>query len=322
MKYIISGIIALIVVASGAYYFITTTPSTDLDYQKLPTETPAPSSTTPEAPEVPTTESSPTEAPRTSEETAQSPTTILGSSVGGRSITAYHFGNGERELLLIGGIHGGYSWNTALLAYELIEWLQDDPTLVPSDVRVTIIPALNPDGLNAIVGTSERFTKAMVKGSESDRIAARFNTNGVDLNRNFDCEWQTSGTWQSRSVSGGDAPFSEPEAQALAAYVADHEPTMVIAWYSAAGGVYASACGGAPLPATLTLTKSFATAAGYTAHETFDYYEITGDMVNWFAKQEIPAISVLLSTHDSTEFSKNQTGVQAIINVLSESTND
>ena len=34
---------------------------------------------------------------------------VIGRSVGGYEITAYHFGDGENQLLFVGGIHGGYS---------------------------------------------------------------------------------------------------------------------------------------------------------------------------------------------------------------------
>jgi hypothetical protein len=200
----------------------------------------------------------------------------------------------------------------------MIDWLTKNPSTVPEGVTVTIIPTLNPDGLFKVTGKDGLFTEADVKGGETDRIAARFNNNNVDLNRNFDCEWNESGTWQNRTVSGGSAPFSEPETAALKAYVAKHEPAQVIAWYSAAGGVYASQCGETTLAATRSLTNRFAAAAGYSAHEEFDYYEITGDMMNWFAKLEIPAISVLLTTHDTTEFSKNKAGVEAVLKTLGE----
>ena len=72
------------------------------------------------------------------------------------------------------------------------------------------------------------------------------------------------------------------------------------------------------MTATKSLTNRFAAAAGYSAHEEFDYYEITGDMMNWFAKLEIPAISVLLTTHDETELSKNKAGIEAVIKTLEE----
>ena len=52
---------------------------------------------------------------------------------------------------------------------------------------------------------------------------------------------------------------------------------------------------------------------GYRAYEDFDFYEITGDMVNWLAKIKVPAISVLLANHQDTEWTKNQAGIKALL---------
>lgn len=251
--------------------------------------------------------------PATTTPAARGPETVIGTSAGGQAITAYHFGTGPVELLFIGGIHGGYSYNTTLVAYELIDHLQDNPDLVPANVTVTVIPAFNADGLMATVKTTDRFNQSAVPKDQNTRIAGRFNKNAVDLNRNFDCEWKPEGIWQSRKVSGGSAPFSEPEAAALRAYVEAHRPRAVVGWYSAAGGVYASNCGGGVSAETTALMNTFAEASGYNAYRTFDFYEITGDMMNWFAKEEIPAISVLLTTHEATEWEKNRAGIEAVI---------
>jgi hypothetical protein len=67
------------------------------------------------------------------------------------------------------------------------------------------------------------------------------------------------------------------------------------------------------LAETKTLTNLYAKASGYKAYEQFNFYEITGDMVNWLAKIDVPAISVLLTTHDGIEWSKNQAGVDAVL---------
>ena len=239
--------------------------------------------------------------------------TVIGKSVNGRDITAYHFGKGETEVLFVGGIHGGYEWNTVLVAYDLMDYLEKTPTAVPDDVRVTVIPALNPDGLFKVVGTDGKFTQADVPTGTNTTVAGRFNANTVDLNRNFDCDWQATGKWQNTNVSGGDKAFSEPESQAIRNYVDAHELSGVVVWYSAAGGVFASNCHGDVLSETQVLTTLYAKASGYPAHESFDFYAITGDMVNWFAKEKIPAISVLLTTHEDTEWTKNKAGVEAIL---------
>jgi hypothetical protein len=174
--------------------------------------------------------------------------TVLGTSVEGNEIKAFHYGDltADKELVLIAGVHGSYSRNTTLLARELMDYLEDNGDVVPDGYMATVIPLMNPDGF--------------MKSSRSESIEGRFNANDVDLNRNFDCQWNETSKWRSTDVSGGSAPFSEP---------------------------------------------------GYQAYETFDFYEITGDMVNWFAKNNIPAISVLLSGYEATEFAINKDGVEA-----------
>ncbi|MFA6273484.1 MAG: M14 family zinc carboxypeptidase [Candidatus Paceibacterota bacterium] len=242
--------------------------------------------------------------------------TIIGVSVEKRDIIAYHYGGVSTtttELIFVGDIHGGYSWNTALVAYELMDYLKANPDVIPANVRVTVIPVLNPDGLYKVIGTTSPFTSADVSSSQDTVIAGRFNANEVDLNRNFDCDWQTSGTWQSKTVSGGSKIFSEPESLALKNYVETNKPTSVVVWYSAAGGVYASNCHNGVSKETETLMKTYADASGYPAHASFDFYATTGDLTNWLAKINIPAISILLTNHTDTEWTKNKAGINALL---------
>ncbi len=299
-------VVVFIVLVMVAGVYLVTRPAT------VTVEMPAPTATT-STPAVDTPALPATTTPDTATTTVREPETVIGTSAGGEAITAYHFGTGPTELLFIGGIHGGYSYNTTLLAYELIDHLRDNPALVPANVTITVIPAFNADGLMATVKTTGLFNASAVPKEQAARITGRFNKNTVDLNRNFDCEWKADGTWQSRTVSGGSAPFSEPEAAALRDYVTAHRPSAVVGWYSAAGGVYASNCGKGVSAETTALMNAFAQASGYNAYRSFDFYEITGDMMNWFAKEEIPAISVLLTTHEATEWEKNRAGIEAVI---------
>ena len=259
-----------------------------------------------------TTETTTTDTEMVMEE-ERSPIEVIGQTVEGRDITAYHYGEGEKEILFVGGIHGGYSPNTALVAYQLMDYLETNPTVVPEGVMVTVVPALNADGLTAATGVEGRFTAADVSTSEATRVASSFNANGVDLNRNFDCDWKASATWQTKTVSGGTAALSEPEASAISTYITAHEPVLTVAWYSAAGGVFSSACHNGVLPETTALTNLYAQASGYPAYEEFDFYEVTGDMVNWVAKNGLPSISVLLTDHTNTEWEKNRAGILALL---------
>ena len=246
-------------------------------------------------------------------ETKYSKETVIGTSVEGRDIVAYNYGTGDTELLFVGGIHGGYEWNTALLAYDVMDWLDANPSVVPENVQVTVIPVLNPDGLYKTVGTTGRFAKSDVPSSVEKTIPGRFNANEVDLNRNFDCEWKSVGKWQNKDVSGGDKPFSEPESQAIKKYIETNKPNAVVVWYSSAGGVFASSCNNGILPETIAISNAYASASKYPAYKDFDFYKITGDMVNWLAGEKIPAISVLLSNHEDVELERNKAGVEALL---------
>lgn len=298
MKNTIISIIVVVLLGSGIYYFINKSNNVaiinepDLSTNILPVAT----TTTP----VNKTE------------------TVIGKSVEGRNITAYHYGTGDSEILFVGGIHGGYAWNTVLLAYQAMDYFKANPNVVPSNLKVSIIPVLNPDGLNKTVGTSTRFVKADVPSLLNDTVSGRFNANTVDLNRNFDCDWQSNGSWQSRTVSGGSSAFSEPETLALKKYIEVNDPKAVVAWYSAAGGVYSSNCHNGVLPETSKLTSAYAKASGYSANDNFDFYETTGDLTNWLAKINIPAITVLLTNHTDTEWTKNRAGIEAVLKFYTE----
>ncbi len=238
---------------------------------------------------------------------------VIGQSVEGRDITAYHFGDGGEEILFVGGIHGGYEWNTALVAYQLADYLKANPSAIPQNIKVTVIPVLNPDGLDKVVGTADRFTASDVSSSQAVQISGRFNANKVDLNRNFDCDWQSTGKWQNTDVSGGSSVFSEPESLAMKNYINTNKPIAVVVWYSAAGGVFASNCHNGVSAETSALTKVYSDASGYPAYNSFDFYAITGDMTNWLAKINVPTISVLLTNHTDTEWTKNLAGIKALL---------
>ncbi len=251
--------------------------------------------------------------------TNSGPVAVLGQSAGGHDISIYHYGSGKTEVLFVGGIHGGYEWNTVLEANDLMNYLQANPNVIPANVKISVIPVMNPDGLLKVVGTTTgNFTAGDVSTDQATVIAGRFNGNNVDLNRNFDCDWQAKGTWQNKPVSGGSSVFSESESQAVKNYVDANKPSAVVVWYSAAGGVYSSSCHNGVSTDTAALTKAYANASGYTANQSFDSYATTGDMTNWLAKEGIPAISVLLTNHSDVEWSKNLAGIKAVLQYYSQ----
>ena len=298
MKNFIIAVVVIVILAVGGYFLVKSFSNNTVVTTDTPSNQDAVATTTIE------------------QKTGES---VIGKSVEGRNIMAYRYGTGSTELLFVGGIHGGYEWNTALVAYELTNYLKENPSVIPNNIKVTVIPVLNPDGLYKVVGTSTgNFSQSNVSPSQATVIAGRFNANNVDLNRNFDCDWQTSAKWQSKTVSGGSSAFSEPESLSIKNYIETNKPKAVVVWYSSASGVFASNCHNGVSAETNTLTKTYADASGYSAYQSFDFYAITGDMVNWLAKNNIPAISVLLTNHTDTEWTKNKKGVEAVLKYYSQ----
>jgi predicted deacylase len=242
----------------------------------------------------------------------------IGLSEEKRPIEAYVYGTGSTTLLFVGDIHGGYEWNTALLAYKFIDYLTDNPELVSKDLKVIVIPTLNPDGLSAVIGKEGRFVLADVSTNEKILASSRFNMNKVDLNRNFDCKWQPKSTWREAVVSAGDKVFSEPEAVALRDFVFKQRPAGVIFWHSQSGTVYASECEKGILPQTLDIMNVYAKVSGYKIAKTFDSYAISGDADSWLASIGIPAITVELTNHKDIEWDKNLKGIKALLNYFSQ----
>jgi predicted deacylase len=242
---------------------------------------------------------------------------VIGSSVERRNIETFTFGESDGGLLFVGGVHGGYEWNSTYLAYRMLDHLEANPGLLPEGVGVTIIPTLNPDGLFAVTGKEGRFTVDDVPDTTPPG-EARFNANQVDLNRNFDCKWQPESSWKGNTVSAGSAAFSEPEAAALRDYVLTHKPKAVVFWHSQANAVYASECEAGILAGTREIMDAYGNAAGYKKVDVFDAYPVTGDAEGWLASIGIPAITVELSSHLTIDWDKNLAGTMAVVNSYGE----
>lgn len=234
---------------------------------------------------------------------------ILGYSLNGNPITVYRFGQGKTSLVLIGGIHGGYEWNTILLAYAILDHFSEDKGEISPDVSLYIIPNANPDGLFQVSGQVGRFSPNSLA---ADTSPGRFNARRVDLNRNWDCNWSSQATWRQQPVSGGEFPFSEPETQILRDFLLDLRPAAVLFWHSAANGVFAGGCG-EPYPPSVTLARLYGEAAGYPVHGEFFHYAVTGEASDWLSTQEIPTISVELRNHTNLDLAQNLAGVYALL---------
>jgi hypothetical protein len=223
-----------------------------------------------------------------------SETVTVGTSVEGRAITARRFGGGDRVLLLVGGMHGGWEGNTVELVNELIAHFEAHPEDVLPGMTLVLIPAANPDGVT--------------RGRTPE---GRFNARGVDLNRNWACDWSPEAVWRNEQVSPGVSAFSEPESLALAATIRGLHPAAVLFYHSAANGVYAGDCDSDTTANSQALEAAVGEAAGYRYGQPFSAYAVTGTAPNWVDGMGIPAADVELKTSTDTEFEANLRGILA-----------
>jgi Predicted deacylase len=256
----------------------------------------------------------------------------IGLSVEGRVIQSYHFSwiheevgtktlatlpsvaTTSQRILIIGGIHGGYEWNTAILAWQLINYLEQNPNILPKNISVSIVPNLNPDALFPVILKEGRLslTDLPEMGLEEQK-KYRFNKNEVDLNRNFACNWNEISSWQGRKVSGGTEAFSEPESKAIRDYILSWQPNAVLVLHSASGLIYASACNGEIMPETSEIMNLYADTVNYGKQDEFDSYAISGAIEDWLASIQIPALTVELKNHIDVEW---ETHLQAFLKIF------
>jgi murein peptide amidase A len=228
---------------------------------------------------------------------------IIGFSVGGRPIEAYTFGNGEKQYLIVAGIHGGYEGNTIALANELITYILDNPDVVPADTTLYIIRDMNPDA-----------------EARSDDEDGRVNNHGVDLNRNFPsdnwtADWDRDGCWVLRPTTGGDYGGSEPETRAVMNFIASHRIRALISYHSAALGIFP---GGDPwTPASRRLAGALGKATGYSYPPVDTGCKYTGTLADWAVENGASAaVDMELSTHKSTDFPNNLKALEVLLNFV------
>jgi len=223
----------------------------------------------------------------------------IGTSVKGRPITAYQFGNGSSMVLYIAAMEGNEQ-NSANLLQQWIPDIDANPGKIPSYRTLVVIPQINPDGYAA---------------------DTRLNADGIDLNRNFPSNnWQTQVTepladtvWTN---DGGPYPLSEPESRALANFYEAHKPRLTLTMHSHGGIVEANDAGD-----SIALGTKYASLADYRAIPTYAIgnffdYTTTGAFEDWANdKFGLPVLEVELESATADEYSRNLPALWAMAQV-------
>ena len=287
--------IAALVLAAGVFGYLSDRLTGENPAQNLiltitasPTTQPTPSHFPPTASPAPIL-STPTPLPPTITPAARGPQ-VIGTSVAGRPLEVYQFGVGPVEKMIVAGIHGGYEYNTIILAGELIDYLSRHPEIIPQEQTLFVLKAFNPDGFERSRG-----------------FGGRANDNNVDLNRNFPFDWQPdwprAGCWDYIPITGGTSPASEPETQALIKFITSHDIQALISYHSAALGIFPG--GQPPDPASLSLAEALAAVSEYPYPPIEAGCVYTGQFIDWASNLGIPAVDIELTNHQDSDFEIN-----------------
>lgn len=160
---------------------------------------------------------------------------IIGRTALGRGVFSLSLGNERNSVILAGGFHGS-EWLTSLALYLFVERLCRslvdkrlfcgvDLERAFSQLGITVIPSVNPDGTEIAVHGIEgaKGLKCFVS-SVNCKDYKKWNANalGVDINHNFNAGWEKLQQMErevginSPSFSRYGGPYAESEAETKA----------------------------------------------------------------------------------------------------------
>ncbi|GMB10417.1 MAG: zinc carboxypeptidase [Candidatus Improbicoccus devescovinae] len=182
--------------------------------------------------------------------------TIIGKSHLNKNINIFKIGNKRKIVLLAGAFHGS-EWLTSLI---LIKFLFDLNNIIMNtnvnkkffNTGISIIPVINPDGVEiALNGTSlsnidRKYKNFIQKLSNNNTKKWQANALGVDINHNFNADWENLRQLEIKSNIlgpamtryGGVCAESEPETKAIANFCRNHEVIFAIAFHSQGEEIY------------------------------------------------------------------------------------
>lgn len=239
----------------------------------------------------------------------------IGESVQGRSIYALRVGNGEKEILMDAAMHAREHMTTNVLMEMIDQYTVSyrkgtnyagyNVKRVLDKTSIWFVPMMNPDGVTlvqkGIASMDSKYRKSLKKYNHGSNNFKRWKANGrgVDLNRNFDGLWKYLATTPKSYMNyKGTSAFSEPEAQALKAFVQRHHFKTDLSYHSSGQIVYwFNFQKGSTLTRDLKLAKSVARITGYTVVPPL-LYRGSGSSADWFiVNQKKPGLTIEIAPY-------------------------
>ncbi|MBY0122394.1 M14 family metallopeptidase [Bacillus sp. S/N-304-OC-R1] len=220
----------------------------------------------------------------------------IGKTVLGKPIQEIRFGKGTKKIHFNASFHAN-EWITSGILMALVNhFLLSLTNVTPirgvqtmplyQNADVSIVPMVNPDGVNLVVNGPEEKERERVieinRGS-TDFSGWKANIRGVDLNDQFPAKWETERDRSEQKAPAprdypGTAPLTEPEAIAMAELTKARQFNRVLALHTQGEEIYWGFEGLEP-PESSVLAREFARVSGY---RSVQYIESYAGYKDWF----------------------------------------
>lgn len=236
----------------------------------------------------------------------------IGESLCYRPIDMLTIGNRKKSVLLAAAFHG-MEWITSLIllrfADELCMHIKNGKSIfginsasILNRRGIALIPCVNPDGVEIQINGADsagEYTELVKRLSGGDTSRWQANARGVDINHNFDADWETVHknetacgiTSPAPTRYGGAYPESEPETRAAASVCRAGNFTHALAFHSQGEEIYYGfGNNNSPLWGRMALALS--RVSGYKI-STPEGIAVGGGFKDWFCQSlEKPGFTV------------------------------
>lgn len=168
-------------------------------------------------------------------------TFTIGTSAEGRLLYCIPIGNANKNAVFAAGFHGlEYLTSTALLSFAEDFYFMNE---YHDKYKVYIIPIINPDGIDIAINGINPKNNSHQKLIDYTGIINftkqwQSNSNGVDINHNFNANWESICDTPSFTKYGGRFPESEPETRSVVKFLNRVKPELFIAFHSQGKEIY------------------------------------------------------------------------------------
>ncbi|WP_428909110.1 M14 family metallopeptidase [Niallia sp. Krafla_26] len=225
--------------------------------------------------------------------------TQIGSSVLGKRLYEIRIGKGTKKVHIDASFHANEWITTPILMAHLNTFLLSLTNSQPirglmtnplyQSVDLSIVPMVNPDGVDLVLNgpsASSREEVLRINNGSTDFSNWKANIRGVDLNNQFPANWEIEKERKEPKSPAprdypGDAPLTEPEAQAMAELAQNNNFDRLLAYHTQGEEFYWGYEGLEP-PEASVIAAEFERVSGYQA---IQYIDSHAGYKDWFIQE-------------------------------------